>query len=354
MVLMNHKIEKQLYVRLFMTLVCWAAVGVCFVLLLGWITDHMDNLVADWLAVRLDLIYVIYLLTGFLGIFHFFWQKPWGYLDEVVEATEAVYRIDGRSISLSTPLHEVENRLNEIKQSVEFSERSALEAEGKKNELVMYLAHDIRTPLTTVLGYLDLLDEAPGMLEEQRKEYISIVLTKAERIDSLIDELFDLTRYNSKEVPLHKTRTDLACLLAQVKEEFFPTLKSEGHVINLLTEEGLTLNADSQLLARAFGNILKNAASYSDDGSPITVMSKQEGDNAVIMFRNIGDTVPPEQLVKMFDKFYRLDQSRSSETGGFGLGLPIAKEIVDLHKGTIEARSYDHIFEIIITLPMTS
>lgn len=354
MVAMNHRIEKQLYVRMYMTLVCWAAVGVCFVLLLGWVTDHMDNLVADWLAVRLDLIYVIFLITGFLGIFHFFWQKLWGYLDEVVEATEAVYNIDGRSICLSTPLHEVENRLNEIKQSIELSERAALEAEGKKNELVMYLAHDIRTPLTTVLGYLDLLDEAPDMPAEQRKAYIATVLTKAERIDSLIDELFDLTRYNTKEVPLHKTRTDLACLLAQVKDEFFPSHENEGHDVKLLTEEGLNLYADSQLLARAFGNILKNAVAYGDEGSPITILSKQEGDNAVIMFRNSGDPVSPEQLVKMFDKFYRLDQSRSTETGGFGLGLPIAKEIVELHGGTIDARSYDRIFDIIITLPMMS
>ena len=122
----------------------------------------------------------------------------------------------------------------------------------------------------------------------------------------------------------------------------------------LLTEEGLNLYADSQLLARAFGNVLKNAVAYGDEGSPITILSKQEGDNAVIMFRNSGDPVPPEQLVKMFDKFYRLDQSRSTETGGFGLGLPIAKEIVELHGGTIDARSYDRIIDIIITLPMMS
>lgn len=192
------------------------------------------------------------------------------------------------------------------------------------------------------------------MPAEQRQAYIATVLTKAERIDSLIDELFDLTRYNTKEVPLHKTRTDLACLLAQVKDEFFPSHENEGHDVKLLTEEGLNLYADSQLLARAFGNILKNAVAYGDEGSPITILSKQEGDNAVIMFRNSGDPVSPEQLVKMFDKFYRLDQSRSTKTGGFGLGLPIAKEIVELHGGTIDARSYDRIFDIIITLPMMS
>lgn len=349
---MNHEIEKRFYTRLFVTMVCWAAVGVCVVLLLGWITAHFNNLVADWLAVRLDLIYVIYLIVGFLGIFHHFWQKPWGYLDEVVEATEAVYEKDGRSICLSTPLRDVENHLNEIKQSVLSSERELAEAEGKKNELVMYLAHDIRTPLTTVLGYLNLLDEAPDMPKEQREKYVSIALAKSERINVLINELFDLTRYNTKEVPLHKSNTDLSCLLAQVKDEFFPALVSKGHVVNLLAEEGLTLLADSDLLARAFGNILKNAASYSDEGSPISILSKREGNNALVIFRNEGDTVSPEQLVRMFDKFYRLDRARSTETGGAGLGLPIAKEIVELHGGTITAQSEDRIIQIVITLPL--
>ena len=354
MISSNQKTEKKLRIRLFVTLSLWAVVGFAVIALLGTVTDEADNAVIVWLGSRLDLLYIMFLIIGFFGIFYFYWKKPWNYLNEVIDATETVYDKSAKGITLSAPLHEVESRMNQIKLSVLTSEKSVAQAEEKKNELVMYLAHDIRTPLTTVIGYLNLLDEAPDMPSEQRKKYIGIALNKSERLDVLINELFDLTRYNSKAVSLHKTEVDLSCLLSQIADEFYPALSANGNTVNVSAEDGLTLSADTEMLARMFGNLLKNAASYSDAGTEIIISTKKENDFAVVKFQNTGETISPENLQTMFDKFSRLDQARTSETGGTGLGLSIAKEIVELHGGMITAQSKDRTITFLVRLPLAN
>ena len=151
----------------------------------------------------------------------------------MIAATETIYEKSEKGITLSAPLHEVESRMNQIKLSVLTGRKSVAQAEEKKNELVMYLAHDIRTPLTTVIGYLNLLNEAPDMPPEQRKKYIKTALDKSERLDVLINELFDLTRSHSKAVSLHKTDLDLSCLLSQIADEFYPALSANGNTVNV-------------------------------------------------------------------------------------------------------------------------
>jgi two-component system sensor histidine kinase VanS len=168
----NQNIEKKLSIRLFVTLALWAIIGFVVIALLSTWTVETDNAVIAWIGLRLDIIYIIFLIIGFFAISYIYWKKPWGYLREVIDATETIYEKSAKGITLSAPLHEVESRMNQIKLSVLTSEKSVAQAEGKKNELVMYLAHDIRTPLTTVVGYLHLLDEAPDMPPEQRKKYI--------------------------------------------------------------------------------------------------------------------------------------------------------------------------------------
>lgn len=354
MVSVNQKTEKKLRIRLFVTLALWAIIGFVVITLLGAVKDESDNAVIVWLGPRLDVLYIMFLIVGFFAVFYFYWKKPWNYLNEVVEATETVYEKSAKGITLSAPLHEVESRMNQIKLSLLTSEKSVAQAEAKKNELVMYLAHDIRTPLTTVIGYLNLLDEAPDMPPEQRKKYVGIALNKSERLDVLINELFDLTRYNTKAVSLHKTELDLSCLLSQIADEFHPALSANGNTVNVSAENSLMIFADTEMLARVFGNLLKNAASYSDAGSEIIISAKKENGFAAVKFQNTGDTIPPEKIQTMFDKFSRLDQARTSETGGTGLGLSIAKEIVELHDGTITAQSKDRTITFLVRLPLAS
>ena len=348
----NQKTETKLRIRLFVTLALWAIVGFVVIVLLGTVKDGSSNAVIIWLGARLDLLYVMFLIIGFFGIFYFYWKKPWGYLNEVIDATETVYEKSAKAITLSAPLHEVESRMNQIKLSIINSEKSIAQAEEKKNELVMYLAHDIRTPLTTVIGYLNLLDEAPDMPPEQRKKYIGIALNKSERLDVLINELFDLTRYNSKAVSLNMVELDLSCLLSQIADEFYPSLSTNENTINVSAEDGLKISGDTEMIARLFGNLLKNAVSYSDKRTEILITAKKDNDFASVVFQNTGDTIPPEKLQTMFDKFNRLDQARASETGGTGLGLSIAKEIAELHGGTITAQSKDRTITFLIRLPL--
>ena len=196
--------EKRLKVRLYLSLLVYTVVGYGLTLILDYIFSKFDNGIFAWLYWRLDLLFILYLMIGFVCIFNYYWKKPWGYLDEVIDATQTVYEQNNHTVSLSDPLKELEAQLNQIKMSVLLSKRAAKQAEEKKNEIVMYLAHDIRTPLTTVIGYLSLLHEAPDMPEQQKEKYVKVALNKAERLEKLINELFEITKYNAHTVIIKK------------------------------------------------------------------------------------------------------------------------------------------------------
>lgn len=214
--------EKRLKVRLYLSLLVYTVVGYGLTLILDYIFSKFDNGIFAWLYWRLDLFFILYLMIGFVCIFNYYWKKPWGYLDEVIDATQTVYEQNNHTVSLPDPLKELEAQLNQIKMSVLLSKRAAKQAEEKKNEIIMYLAHDIRTPLTTVIGYLSLLHEAPDMPEQQKEKYVKVALNKAERLEKLINELFEITKYNAHTVIIKKEPVDLHCLIAQVIDEIYP------------------------------------------------------------------------------------------------------------------------------------
>ncbi len=303
---------------------------------------------------RIDAIFVFYLIIGFVCIFKYFWKKPWDYLDEVITATKTVYEQNDNTVTLSVPLKELEERLNQIKMSVLLSKQAAKEAEDKKNEVIMYLAHDIRTPLTTVIGYLSLLHEAPDMPEEQKEKYVKVALDKADRLEKLINELFEITKYNAHTVVLKKEKVDLHCLIAQVIDEIYPTLSANGNTAIFTADDNLSMEADPEKLARVFSNLLRNAAAYSYPKTDINISAKRSVYDIQIVFENHGKTIPAEQLNSIFEKFNRLGEARLSNTGGAGLGLSIAEEIIHLHGGTITAASENETISFVITLPISA
>lgn len=227
-------------------------------------------------------------------------------------------------------------------------------AEQRKNDLVMYLAHDIRTPMTSVVGYLSLLDEARDMPEEQRRRYTHIALDKAQRLDALVDEFFDITRFNLSNVPLEVGPVDVSLLIVQMVEEFHPQLEAHGNTVQLHMPDALTITADAEKLARVFNNLMKNAIAYSERGSVITVEGTVDEATARIAISDHGRTIPARKLDMLFDKFYRLDASRSSADGGAGLGLSIARQITEAHGGSIAASSADGVTTFTVTLPVTA
>lgn len=223
---------------------------------------------------------------------------------------------------------------------------------AQKNDLIAYLAHDMKTPLTSVIGYLSLLEEAQDMPPEQRNKYLHITLDKAMRLEGLINEFFEITRYNLHQVVLEKRNLNLSYMLSQMADEFYPILKANHNTIYLDAGENMEIQADPMKLARVFNNILKNAVAYSDPGSPIEITAREEAGKVHITFANQGKTIPPEKLNTIFEKFYRLDDARGSQSGGAGLGLAIAREIVTAHDGTISAASENGKTTFIVELPV--
>ena len=242
-------------------------------------------------------------------------------------------------------------------------ERQLADESARRSDLVTYLAHDLKTPLTSVIGYLSLLDEVPDMPEAQRVRYTGIALDKACRLERLVNEFFDITRYSLTNIELELAPVDLAGLLVQLSDEFYPALAAHGNVAQVTVAgtartveepgEPLMVTADAARLARVFGNLLRNAIAYSDEGTPIELAAVEEEGRVIVTVSDVGATIPSHKLRAIFDRFFRLDESRGSATGGAGLGLAIAREIVELHGGTISAASENGRTTFTVELPLS-
>ncbi len=249
-------------------------------------------------------------------------------------------------------LLEFSRKLKDFKYSLKENEQARFLAEQQKNDLVVYLAHDLKTPLTSVVGYLTLLEEAPELPSEQRAKYIGIALDKAYRLEQLINEFFDITRINYQTLPAYKSPVNLTILLVQIINEFFPMMEEKNISVRQEIEPELMVSADADKMARVFDNLFRNAVNYSHVGTEIVCTARKGNGCILVNVKNKGDHIPQEKLNHIFDKFYRLDSSRQSSTGGAGLGLAIAKQIVELHDGTIEAVCNDGVTEFRIVLPL--
>ncbi len=290
----------------------------------------------------------------FFVIFGFFLRWLTGCFKKIEKGIDDILSEKTQEITLPPELSALEGKLNTVRQTLEKRALEAKLAEQRKNDLVMYLAHDIRTPLTSVIGYLSLLDEAPEMPTEQRAKYTHITLDKACRLETLVNEFFEITRYNLQQLPLQKENVDLYYMLVQLTEEFYPILTQKGNTLALHAREDLMVNADPMKLARVFNNILRNAAAYADPDSEI-VLSAFKRENAIrITIENHGPTIPQDKLSAIFERFYRIDDARTTGSGGAGLGLAIAKEIVTLHGGAITAQSENQLTTFTVTLPSST
>ena len=279
-------------------------------------------------------------------------KKVFGYVDEVGKATEDLVNKDVEYIELPDELEEIQKRMNHLKRESEKNEKLAKENEEKKDELIVYLAHDIKTPLTSMIGYLSILDEIDDMPKKKQKNYISIALDKSYRLEDLINELFDVARFNSEKIVLEKEELNLNLMLEQIIDDFYPTLRELNKSIKLNYNESIRINGDPDKLSRVFNNLIKNAISYSKEESEIVINLKKDNNNAIVEVINKGKQISKEKLSKIFEKFYRLDSARTSRTGGSGLGLAIAKDIVELHNGTIIAESNEEETTFRVTLPL--
>lgn len=292
-----------------------------------------------------------------LILFAVYWviRRYTKYMRQIEAAIEAVFVEKDALITLPSELKPMEITLNNIKYMLTQREFEAKEAQQQKSDLVVYLAHDLKTPLTSILGYGSLLTEADTLPPETSRRYVNIIYSKAKRMEFLLEELFEITRFNAQSINLIKRSIDLKVMLEQVAEEFYPLFTEKGLYLDLeLPAEKCMVIADGEQLARVFDNLLRNAVNYSEPDSPLRIRLYHEAENIGIQFSNYGVTIPEEKLNHIFEKFYRVDEGRSSASGGSGLGLAIAKKIVELHDGKIVAQSMDLWTTFTVILPQNS
>lgn len=280
-------------------------------------------------------------MIGLLVITIAFMRKPVRAVDEISSVISSPGLTKGESIELPRNLKTTQSELELLQMRIIRDEMAAKVAEERKNELVTYLAHDIRTPLTSVRGYLELINEADGMSAERQREFAGRALAKANRLESLVEELFEITRYNMQNIPIERERLDVGLLCQQIAEEFYPQAQSRDLAIEVDVPVGLTAFWDSSRMGRVLENVLKNAMAHGSANSVVIIRAMQDGqdDNVILSVSNHGKEISPEHLEHIFDRFYRGDAARGQATGGAGLGLAIAKEIVEVHGGEIDVDS---------------
>ena len=293
------------------------------------------------------------LLAGWVIITYYFMGKPLRYLDEIIFASEKLATPTDEQIILSDALKSVQDELNQVRETALRNAQLAKEAEQRKNDLVVYLAHDLKTPLTSVIGYLTLLRDEMQISDELREKYLSISLDKAERLEDLINEFFEITRFNLTNIELRYSQVNLSRLLEQLVYEFKPMLLEKKLQCDLSASADVMIKCDANKIQRVFDNLLRNAVFYSFENSTIEIIAMRDDTDIVIRFINHGDTISDKKLKRIFEQFYRLDTARSTNSGGAGLGLAIAKEIVELHHGRITAASENEKIEFCVTLPIS-
>lgn len=329
----------------------------------------------NWLAAV-----CLFLLFGSLLIAWLNFRKIARLMSEVAEAVSGIYQDREDTVQLPRELREMENQLNLIRIEAKADRQQAHEANQRKDDMLMYMAHDLKTPLTSVIGYLTLLNDEPDIPETTRQRYLGVALKKAQRLEELINGFFEITRFNFSHMVLEKSRVNMTMMVNQMLYEFQPVFDEKRLHFTFQAEKDVFVYCDVEKMERVFDNLLKNVANYSYSDTEIRVFlsERQKGGrlaeegqrdpsvgNSVeeigspadsgggmrLVVENHGRTIPREKLEHLFDQFFRLDSSRDSSTGGSGLGLAVVKEIVQLHGGTVSCESENEIIRFTVEIP---
>lgn len=355
----RSKITRRILFQYGLSLIIYAA-ALLALLLLTWNFCHQfiwyetDPLyqilhgIKEYLPAVIALVY----LAGWLFLTSYFINKPIRYLDEIIAASEQLANAASEPILLPNALKSVQDELNLVREQALRNALLAKEAEQRKNDLIVYLAHDLKTPLTSVIGYLTLLCDEPQISQKLRARYTGIALDKAERLEELINEFFDITRFNLTTLTLEPEHVNLSRMLEQITNEFDPILAEKELRWHTEIAPNIDMICDPDKLERVFDNLIRNAVNYSFPQSTISLSMEQMEDGIRIIVQNHGKTIPPEKLERIFEQFFRLDSSRATATGGAGLGLAISKEIVELHGGSIKAESANEHIIFTVLLPI--
>ena len=256
------------------------------------------------------------------------------------------FRVNGNQQHVITSVNALVDTITQAMQEERASEKS-------KDELITNVSHDLRTPLTSIIGYLGLIEDHQYQSEEDIVKYSHIAYDKAKQMKNLVEDLFEYTKVQQHGAPVNLMTIDLGQLLEQVGASFELEADKKGMAINVSCEPTpLSITADPEKLGRLFSNLVANALKYGHGASYIHLTAKQLGEKVVITVADDGEKIPAESVKHLFERFYRVESSRNKATGGTGLGLAIVQSIVELHHGSVTARSDDQETAFVVTLPV--
>ena len=316
-----------------------------------WVGDPPASLagVVDWMAGRLILIDLAAFSLVLLLVALWQQKRMGDYLAEISEAVGALGE-SAETLSLPPALGEVQTLFDKAQERFLQKDVTVHEAERKKNELMAYLAHDLKTPIASTVGYLMLLRDEKQISAETRSHYAEIALNNAQRLDELIEEFFEITRFNMSHIELEYQEINLTWFLEQLVSEYKPMLAEKGLSCSLEVARNIRLQCDPDKMERVFDNLIRNAINYSYCNTEIR-LTVQSGEKLTVTCENQGDTISEDKLARIFEQLYRVDNARSSDTGGSGLGLAIAKQIVEMHQGEIFAESKNNRIRFTVIIP---
>ncbi|MFP3775594.1 HAMP domain-containing sensor histidine kinase [Enterococcus mundtii] len=254
---------------------------------------------------------------------------------------------------LSGDLSRVVKSINGLVDSTVAAIEDERKIEKSKDELITNVSHDIRTPLTSIIGYLGLIEDGQYQTEEDLLKYTHTAYVKAKQMKSLVEDLFEYTKVRQPAVPVNFSAFDLIQLIEQLAADF--ELEASKKDIQIFVESpinSLIMDGDTEKLVRVFNNLLTNALKYGKGATKIIIEIEQLGSEVIVVVKNNGAMIPQQAIDNLFDRFYRVEESRSQETGGTGLGLAIAQSIVALHGGYIYAKSDQDWTSFIMHFPL--
>ncbi|WP_440117546.1 sensor histidine kinase [Paenibacillus sp. QZ-Y1] len=297
-------------------------------------------------------------ILGFVLFFFLFTRRIMLVLDEITAGIQEVakgelsHRIEVKS---SDEFGVVADSINQMAEQLQLSLQEERSAVAAKNDLITGISHDLRTPLTSILGFLEYIEKDRYQDEIEMRYYVSIAYEKSLTLRKLIDDLFEYTRVSGGSLPLSLTSLNLSPFLMQLAEEFAPMLEEAGMTYKIIGgQEPLWIQAAPGELVRAYENLFSNAIRYGAQGKVMEIALSLEGEEAVVRISNYGEPIPVQDLPHLFDRFYRVDKSRSRDTGGTGLGLAIAKSMIELHQGSIAAYSEQGRTDFVTRFPVTA
>ncbi|WP_313582259.1 sensor histidine kinase [Lacrimispora sp.] len=348
---LNRRFHTRVIANIFYSAVVTVLIEIFLVTNVSLVASYMrntqkDNAFVEMLTsfdVVVILIYVIFGIGIFTVTFLLLQEKSMRYISRISDAMQSISEGDLNitvDIEGDDEFSVMAASLNKMVEDLRGLMDKEREAERTKNELITNIAHDLRTPLTSIIGYLELLSGETKLDPEVQKRYIGIAYVKTKRLEKLIEDLFGFTKLNYGKISMHVAKVDVVKLLSQLLEEFYPSFVDKNLSYELQSNvPAQMISADGNLLARLFDNLINNAIKYGADGKRILVKVHGSEELVTIQVINYGYVIPEEELPLIFNKFYRVEQSRSTNTGGTGLGLAIAKNIVDMHGGTIHVTS---------------